>query len=217
MKTEGVGDEYARRGLRTAIHTVAEQCVLLEVSTRRAVARMAPVCSRHPTMETVMSYPLEAFVTCNPAEVGPGSLLKSRDMWALKVQPRVLEGGVVVQQMLILHGPRAGSLASAPNGAALTIADTYGWQIFVDNIEGDRNSETWPAVTVGKDEPVIHGHAWGDRLEPEAATVSGIRVNVEGVQSYLPNFTVWLIAGNGRKLGDAPLFTVNSPARQPRN
>jgi len=162
-----------------------------------------------------MSYPLDAFVKCNPDGAKPGSLLKVRDMWALKVQRQ--EGDRQArEEMLILHGPNSGKMGLAPNGEAVTIADPYDWQIFVEAIDGDRNSNTWPAVSIGTEDPVIHGHHWDDPLEAEAATITGERVQVNGVQQYLPNFSVWLVAPNGRQLGDAPLFSVYSPARQPR-
>lgn len=161
-----------------------------------------------------MSYPLDAFVKCNPAGAKPGSLLKVRDMWALKVERR--EGaGPVREEMLILHGPNAGKMGLAPNEEAVTIADPYDWQIFVETLHGDRNSDSWPAVSIGTEGPVIHGHHWNDRLEAEAATITGERAQFNGVQQYLPNFSVWLVAPNCRQLGGAPLFSVYSPAHQP--
>lgn len=160
-----------------------------------------------------MNYPLDAFVTINASDAEPGSLLRFRDMWALKLQRQ--EDGIR-EEMLILHGPNAGKVGQAPNAQGMTISNLYDWQIFVESLDGDPNSETWPAVSIGADEPVIHGHDWNNRLESQAATVSGVRVQVDGVQQYLPNFSVWLIAPDGRKLGDGPLFRVHSPARQPR-
>ncbi|WP_282244862.1 hypothetical protein [Stenotrophomonas sp. PS02300] len=156
-------------------------------------------------------YPIDAFKKVVAATAKPGSLLKIRDIWALAFKSN-LPGQGQQLQILVLHGPNAGSVAAVPDGGAITVADPYKWMIYVDDLKGNAENASWPAVSFGAGAPVVHGHAWQRSAEGRDVTMDGNEINADGVHHYIPAFSVWLVDGSGRRSDTALLFEVSPPA-----
>lgn len=150
-----------------------------------------------------MNYPLDAFARVDMQEADSGTLAVMHGMWLLKME----SDGQGASQMMILSGNDAGSVSNAA-GVAFAVSGEYSWGIYFDSFDFDRNHQNRPAVSVGPDGLVIHGHAWRERMFEKQVNKAGIRVPPDHTAAFCRSFSIWLTDRNGKRLGDAPLLSV---------
>ncbi|WP_313141548.1 hypothetical protein [Stenotrophomonas sp.] len=150
-----------------------------------------------------MNYPLDAFRRVDMREVAPGTLATSQGMWLLKLE----NDGHGTPQMMILAGNDAGSVSNAA-GPAFAVSGEYSWGVYFDSLDFDRNHEARPAVSIGADGVIIHGHAWRERMFEKPVNTAGARVATDPATYYCRSFSIWLTGRDGNRLGDTALLSV---------
>lgn|GEM_PF-3763128 len=152
-----------------------------------------------------MNYPMNAFAEIEVGAAEPGSLVWCHSFWAL----RLAEHPSGERQIMLLSGPDAGSVSGAPHLNGLTVKSPFTWGVFVDELAGNRNNETRPAVSFGPNGPLIHGHVWREPFFPKIVSQSGERMEeVNGAVYTIRPFSIWLVNEAGEQVGDAPLLVV---------